>query len=334
MSTLRKPHRLRSSQGEARPFDGMRKITPQAAGVAMGAHAIMACVPDGDDHQLVRAFGTYTAALDTLADWFGDRAIQTVAMASTGVSWIPLFETLEARGLPCCLISAQASKHGPGRKSAVLDCQWRQTLHSDGVLKASWRPDAALVALRPLLRPRAQLIQPRAPHVLPLQKALLQMQIPLSQALSDGPGATGQRILRAMGAGERDPHPLAALRNARCHKDVDAIALALTGTGREEHRLVLTPALALFDFSTAQLSECDAQIAPAFSVINPRCAPAPEELLPTGPPRAASRIHTARMPRLATPARPSSVSRASTWWPSTASAPPSPRRFCLKSAPI
>ena len=153
-------------------------------------------------------FGTYTADLQTLADWFVDRGIQTVAMESTGVYWIPLFEALEARGLHCCLISAQSIKRVPGRKSDVLDCQWIQTLHSYGLLSASFRPDADFVALRTLLRHRAQLLEHRAPHVLHMQKALLQMNIQLSQALSDVTGDTGQRIIRAIVAGERDPqHP-------------------------------------------------------------------------------------------------------------------------------
>jgi transposase len=261
----------------------MRQVNRYAAGVDIGAHEIMACVPDGDDQQLVRAFGTYTADLDTLADWFVDRGIQTAAMESTGVYWIPLFETLEARGIQCCLISAQAIKHVPGRKSDVLDCQWIQTLHSYGLLKASFRPEADLVALRTLLRHRAQLIQHRAPHVLHMQKALLQMNMQLSQALSDVTGTTGQRIIRAIGAGERDPHTLAALRNYRCHKDGDEIARALTGTWREAHLFVLKQALALFDFYTVQLSECDAQIERAFSVIQPRFDPAPEEPVPARP---------------------------------------------------
>jgi transposase len=266
----------------------MRHVNRHAAGVDIGAHEIMACIPDGDDQQLVRAFGTYTADLDTLADWFVDHDIQTVAMESTGVYWIPLFETLESRGVQCCLISAQAIKHVPGRQSDVLDCQWIQTLHSYGLLKASFRPEADLVALRTLLRHRAQLIQHRAPHVLPMQKALLQMNIQLSQALSDVTGATGQRLLRALVAGERDPHTLAALRNYRCKKDSDEIARALTGTWREEHLFVLKQALALFDFYTVQLNACDAQIERLFSVITPRCESIPTEPFPaplTMPPR-------------------------------------------------
>src|SRR5689334_20542364 len=204
----------------------MRQVNLYAAELDIGAHAIMACVPDGDDQQLVRAFGPSTAALDTLADWFVDRGIQTAAMESTGVYWIPLFETLEARGMQCCLISAQAIKHVPGRKSDVLDCQWIQTLHSYGLLKASLRPEADLVALRTLLRHRAQLIQHRAPHILHMQKALLQRNIQLSQALSDVVGVTGQTIIRAIVAGERDPRELAKLRNYRCKKDEDEIIKA------------------------------------------------------------------------------------------------------------
>src|SRR5262249_30839753 len=190
------------------------------------------------------------------------------------------FETLEARGLHCCLISAQAIKYVPGRKSDVLDCQWIQTLHSYGLLKASFRPDADLVALRTFLRHRAQLIEHRAPHVLHMQKALLQMNIQLSQVLSDVTGVTGQRIIRAIVAGERDPRTLAALRNYRCQKDEDEITMALTGTWRQELLFVLTQAFALFVFYPAQLSECDAYIERAFSVIKPRFEPVPDEPLP------------------------------------------------------
>jgi transposase len=298
MSQLSKRHRVRSSQGEARPFDGMRTMNLHAAGVDIGAHAIMACVPDGDDQQIVRAFGTYPAALDTLADWFVDRDIQTVAMESTGVYWMPLFETLEARGIHCCLISAQAIKHVPGRKSDVLAWQWIQTLHSYGLLKASFRPEADLVALRTLLRHRAQLMQHRAPHVLHMQKALLQMTMQLSPALSDVTGATGQRIRRAIVAGERDPHTRAALRHYRCPKEGDEIARALTGTWRAEQLFVLKQALALCDVSTAQLRACDAQIEHAFSVITPCFEPAPEALLPIGPtiPRRQPHSHSKNAP--------------------------------------
>jgi len=281
----------------------MRKITAQAAGVDIGAHEIVACVPDGEDQQLVRTFGTYTADLQTLADWFVDRGIQTVAMESTGVYWIPLFEELEARGLQCCLISAASIKRVPGRKSDVLDCQWIQTLHSYGLLTASFRPEADLVALRTLLRHRAQLLEHRAPHVLHMQQALLQMNIQLSQALSDLTGLTGQRIIRAIVAGERAPQQLATLRNYRCKKEADEIAMALTGTWREEHLFVLAQALALFDFYTTQLSACDTQIERVFSVIKPRFETTDEAArpaLPSTPPRRKPHSHSKNAPEVNT----------------------------------
>jgi transposase len=171
MSRLSKRHRTRSAQGEARPFAGMRNVTPHAAGVDIGAHESVACVPDGADQQIGRTLGTYTTALHTLADWFVERGIQTVAMESTGVYWLPLVEDLEARGLSCCLLSAPSIKRVPGRKRDVLDCQWMQTWHSSGLLAASFRPEADCVALRTFLRPRAQLIAPRAPHVLHMPQA-------------------------------------------------------------------------------------------------------------------------------------------------------------------
>jgi len=299
MSTLSTRHRTRSSQGEARPFAGMRQVTPHAAGVDIGAHEIVAGVPDGDDQQIVRPFGTYTADLQTLADWFVDRGIQTVAMESTGGYWIPLFEELDARGLQCCLISAQSLKRVPGRKSDVLDCQWIQTLHRDGLLAASFRPEADFVARRTLLRHRAQLLEHRAPHVRHMQKALLQMHIQLSPARSDVTGTTGRRIIRAIVAGARDPHPLAALRNSRCKKEAEEIALALTGTWREAHLFVRTHALALFDFSTVLLRACAAQIDGAFSVITPRFASTPNAfVLPEAsmPPRRQPHSHSKNAP--------------------------------------
>jgi len=185
------------------------------------------------------------------------------------VYWIPLFELLEQRGFHCCLINAAGSKRFPGRKSDVLDCQWLQTLHSYGLLADSFRPDADLIPLRTLLRHRAQLVQHRSPHILHMQKALLQMNLQLPQVLSDITGETGQRIIRAIVAGERNPHTLAALRNSRCHKEEHEIALALTGTWREEHLFVLRQSLALFDFYSQQIAACDAEIERTYSAIRP-----------------------------------------------------------------
>ena len=285
MRTRSRRPRARASPGAPRPCEGMRTVNLSAAGVDMGAHASMTCVPDGDDQQLGRACGTSPAALASLADGCMERGLQTAAMAATGGYWMPRCETLEARGLPGCLISAQAIQQVPGRQSAVRDCPWIQTLHSSGWLAASLRPAADGVALRTLLRPRAHLLAQRAPHILPMHKALLPMHLPWSQALSDGTGDPGQRILRAMVAGERHPQHLAAFRNARCQKDAAELALALPGPWRAEPRLVLTPALARCDFSTAPRRACEAQSAQACSVIKPRFALAPTGPVPAEAPR-------------------------------------------------
>ena len=264
MSKLSKPN---IGLEEARPFAGMSQVQPNAAGVDIGAHEIMVCVNGKEAGQIVRAFGSYTVDLQAIGKWLGAHGVRTVAMESTGVYWIPLFEELERQGFHCDLISSRSLRRVPGRKSDVVDCQWIQTLHAYGLLESSFRPEADLVALRTLLRHRAQLIQHRAPHILHMQKALLQMNIQLSQALSDVSGVTGQAIIRAIVAGERDPHKLAELRNYRCKKDEEEIARALTGTWREEHVFILGQSLAFYDFYTQQIEGCDAEIERTYSLV-------------------------------------------------------------------
>jgi transposase len=266
MSRLSKPN---AGLEEARLFAGMSQVHPNAAGVDIGAHEIMVCVNGAEATQLVRAFGNYTVDLQTIGMWLKEHGVTTVAMESTGVYWIPLFEELERCGFHCHLISSRSLRRVPGRKSDVLDCQWIQTLHSYGLLESSFRPEADLVALRTLLRHRTQLIQHRAPHILHMQKALLQMNIQLSQALSDVSGATGQAIIRAIVAGERDPHKLVELRNYRCKKDKEEIAKALTGTWCAEHLFILKQSLEFYDFYTMQIEACDAEIEHTYSLIRP-----------------------------------------------------------------
>ena len=244
-------------------------LRPHAASADIGAHEIYVCLPGADHPQLVRTLGVSTADLHALADWLKEHHIETVVMESTGVSWIPLFETLEAAGFRCCLVSARSLRRIPGRKSGVLDCQWIQTLHTRGLLKASFRPNADLIALRSLLRHRAQLIEHRSPPILHMQQALIHMNIRLDQAVSNPTGDTGLRIIRAIVAGERDPHKLAALRDYRCKKDEDAIAQALTGTWRAEHLFVLKQSLELYDFSTRQIEAGDAEIERVYGTVRP-----------------------------------------------------------------
>jgi transposase len=266
MSKLSKPN---VGLEEARPFAGMSQVNQNAAGVDIGAHEIMVCINGEEGEQRVRAFGSYTVDLQAIGKWLREEGVTTVAMESTGVYWIPLFEELEWEGFHCHLISSRSLRRVPGRKTDVLDCQWIQTLHSYGLLESSFRPEADLVGLRTLLRHRAQLIQHRAPHILHMQKALLQMNIQLSQALSDMTGSTGLRIIRAMVDGERDPHKLAELRNYRCKKDEGEIAKALTGTWREEHLFILRQSLEFYDFYTRQIEMCDAEVERMYSLTRP-----------------------------------------------------------------
>ncbi len=249
-------------------------VHPHAAGLDISADEIVAAVPPECDDQPVRTFGTFTVDLYQLADWLEQCGIETVALESTGVYWIPLFEVLEARGFEVQVVNAQHVKTVPGRKSAWNDAQWLQQLQALGLLRGSFRPDAELRVLRTYLRHRAELIQHRAPHILHMQKALVQMNIQLTQVLSDITGLTGLSIIRAIVAGEREPLTLAQLRDPNCTSSQEQIAKALTGTWREEHLFVLQQALALFDYYTALVAACDAQIERQFSVMKPRFAAA------------------------------------------------------------
>lgn len=235
-------------------------VHPNAAGLDIGAREIYACVPPDRAGETIKVFGTCTPDLAQLADWFVAQQVDTVAMESTGVYWIPVFDLLEARGLKLSLVNGRHVKHVPGRKSDVHDCQWLQKLHALGLLAGSFRPDGARCALRAYLRHRADRVQHRAAHVQHMQKAMQQMNLLLPEVVADITGETGMTIVRAIVAGERDSVKLAQFRNARCTSSEDTMAKALTGTWKEEHLFALTQALALYDFYTEQVAACDAQI--------------------------------------------------------------------------
>ena len=262
----RKSKRTRGIE-EAHPFSGMSRVNPNAAGVDIGAVEIVACVSGDEATQIVKAFGNYTVDLQALGGWLRQYGIRTVAMESTGVYWIPLFEELERQGFECLLISSRSLRRVTGKKSDITDAQWIQTLHSYGLLEGSFRPQADLVSLRSLLRHRAQLMEHRAPHILHMQKELLQMNVQLSQALSDVMGETGRAIIRAIVAGERSPKLLAALRDPGCQHSEEEIEKALTGTWREEHLFILKQSLELYDFYTRQVEACDAEIDRMYGLI-------------------------------------------------------------------
>jgi transposase len=257
-------------------------VHPNAAGLDIGATEMWGCVPADRDGVRIAAFGTFTPDLHRLADWLIANEVDTVAMESTGVYWVPVFELLEARGLKVYLVNARHIKNVPGRKSDYADCQWLQKLHMLGLLSASFRPDAEMVRLRGYLRHRAQLIEHRTPHLLHMHQALHQMNIQLAQVLTDIGGATGFAIIRAIVAGERDGVRLAQRRDPRCKSSEALIAKALTGDWKPEQLFVLQQSLELYDFYTQQLLACDAQIEAQFAAMRPRWEPASP--LPSVPP--------------------------------------------------
>lgn len=166
-------------------------LRPNAAGVDIGAREIFVAVPTDRDSQPVRSYATFTEDLHRLADWLHSCGIQTVAMESTGVYWIPLFQILEGRGLEVCLVNARYYQNVPGRRTDVSDCQWLQYLHSVGLLRASFRPDQQVCTLRSLLRHRVSLIETASEQVLRMQKALDQMNLQIHHVISDVTRADG-----------------------------------------------------------------------------------------------------------------------------------------------
>jgi transposase len=195
----------------------MSPIHPRAAAIDVGAKMHVAAVGPDRASEPVRTFGTFTDDLNRLADWFQECGIETIAMESTGVYWIPVFEILEQRGFEVVLVNARDAKHVPGRKTDVSDAQWLQRLHEFGLLRASFFPKGEIAALRAYLRQRERLVELSATHIQHMQKALMQMNVQVHHVVSDIMGVTGMRILRAIVAGERDPGVLAANRDRRCH---------------------------------------------------------------------------------------------------------------------
>ena len=244
----------------SRPDRDITPTHPNAAAIDIGARMHVAAVPPDRDVDPVRSFGTFTGDLQRLADWLERCGIRTVAMESTGVYWIPVFEVLDQRGFDVVLVNARDAKHVPGRKTDVSDAQWLRQLHEYGLLRASFQPKGEIATLRAYLRQRERLLDYAASHIQHMQKALMQMNVQLHHVVSDITGATGMRIVRGIVAGERDPAVLASHRDRRCHASAEEISAALAGNWREEHVFALSQALDLYDAYQAKLADCDARI--------------------------------------------------------------------------
>lgn len=256
-------------------------IHPHAAGIDIGSDAHWVSVGAGTATPSVRKFGCFTADLYAMAAWLKACGVTTVAMESTGVYWIPVFQILETQGFEVRLVNAHYVKTVPGRKSDVLDCQWLQQLHSDGLLSGSFRPEDQICVLRSYVRQRERLTQSASVHIQRMQKALVEMNLQLNRVVSDITGVTGMRIIRTILSGERDPERLAALKDPRAKRSVAEIAAALHGDYRVEHLFVLQQEVHLYDIYREQIQQCDQQIEQCLSQFESR--PESDEPLPPRP---------------------------------------------------
>ena len=242
-------------------------VHPEAAGLDVGATAVYAAVRADRASPAIRNFPTFTVDLHALADWLQESQVTTVAMESTGVYWIPVFQILEARGFEVVLVNARLVRSAPGRKSDVADCEWLRHLHSAGLLRGSFRPPDEVCALRTLLRHRDTLVKAASRSVLHMQKSYDQMNIHVHHAISDLTGVTGMAITDAILAGERDPARLAALADRRIKASRDTLIKALQGDWRPEHLFTLQQARQTHAHYQQLIDTCDQQIQAAIRAL-------------------------------------------------------------------
>ena len=204
-------------------------INPNAAGIDIGSRFHVVAVPTDRDDDPVKTFQSFTGELYQLVDWLEACKINTVAMESTGIYWMPLYEILISRGIDVVVSNARDVKNVPGRKTDVNDAQWLRQLHEFGLLRGSFHPTADFSSLRSYIRQRERLLDYAASHIQHIQKALMLMNVQLHHVVSDITGKTGMRIVHAILAGERDPQVLAEMRDVRCKASIETIAAALEG---------------------------------------------------------------------------------------------------------
>src|ERR1700686_2932057 len=238
----------------------LEMIHPDAAGIDIGNESHYVAVPPTRDSQPVQRFGCTTAELKAMAEWLKQCRIRTIAMQSTGVYWIAVYDILEQAGLEVYLVNARDTKNLPGRKSDVQESQWLMKLHTYGLLRNSFRPSQEIRTMRTYWRQRNDLVQAAGRHIQRIQKAMTQMNIQLANVLSDVNGMTGQAIIQAILSGERDPHKLAEFRDPRVKASQLEIARSLEGNWQEDLLFVLQQEQSGYEFCQKQMAECDQRI--------------------------------------------------------------------------
>lgn len=255
-------------------------LEPNAAGIDIGAREIYVAVPPDRDERPVRVFQTFTEDLHAMARWLKSCGITTAAMESTGVYWIPLYDVLEAHGVKPCLTNARHMRNVPGRRTDWHECQWLQYLHSVGLLRAAFRPEAEVCAVRAVVRHRGELVEMAVQHVQHMHKALTQMNLQIQHVISDLTGTTGLAIIDAILAGERDPAVLSKLRDPRIKASAETIQKSLVGNWQPEHLFVLRQSRALYQIYQQQIVECDQEIQRRVGTFPPRADPEQKPLPP------------------------------------------------------
>lgn len=244
----------------AKKVERLDYINANAAGIDIGSISHFVAIPEGRDVQTVREFSTFTNSLMELAAWLKKTGITTVAMESTGVYWVPVYDMLEQQGFEVLLVNARHIKNVPGRKTDVIDCQWIQQLHSYGLLRGSFRPKDNILKMRTLMRHRSTLIEYAASHIQHIHKALSLMNVQLKNVIRDLTGMTAMKIIRSIVEGERDPAILAQYRDYRCRSSEEEIRESLIGNYQEDHMFCLKQALDLYDHYSLKINECDQEI--------------------------------------------------------------------------
>jgi transposase len=270
----------RGRQGKGMCLEDRPILEANAAGIDIGAREIFVAVPPDRDEQPVRVFSTFTEDLEKLAEWLTSCGITTVAMESTGVYWIPLYDVLERHGLKPCLVDARGMKNVPGRRTDWHECQWLQYLHSVGLLRAAFRPEGKVCAVRSLLRHRGELVAMTDQHIQHIHKALTQMNVQIQHVISDITGLTGLAIVDAILDGQRDAAALARLRDPRIKASEETIRKSLQGNWRPEHLFTLKQSRNSYRHYQEQIAACDEEIEKQIVAFGPRVDPAERPLPP------------------------------------------------------
>jgi transposase len=255
-------------------------LEANAAGIDIGAREIFVAVPPDRDEHPVRVFETFTEDSERMAQWLASCGVTTVAMESTGVYWIPPYDVLEQHWVKPCLVDARGMKNVPGRRTDWHECQWLQFLHSVGLLRAAFRPDGDVCAVRSLMRHRTGLVEMTSQHIQHMHKALTQMNLQIHHAISDITGLTGLAIVDAILKGQRDPVELAKLRDPHIRASEETIRKSLVGTWRPEHLFTLKQSRQMYQHYQEQIAACDEEIEKLLVAFQPRVDPQDKPMPP------------------------------------------------------